>query len=146
MTRCRLVDSSKCFEVACVEFSEYSSILRMESAGSSKTWRPLYQISRYHVSEYRHLQHGPTACHKKLHYVSGLSFQLRTSQIIFHTKSSGKFSLIKFFISTSSPIIPSLPKLRKLALMYFLRRNLEVNFRRDLLLNCWPGQSTLTCP
>jgi hypothetical protein len=48
-----------------------------------------------------------------------------------------------FFISSKSFF---LPKLRKLALMYFLRLNLKVNFRRDLLLNSWPEQSALTFP
>jgi hypothetical protein len=84
VTQSRLVDSLECFKVTCVEFSEYSSILRMKAAGSSKTRRPVYQTLRHHVVEYRNLQQGPTVCPKKLLYVSGASLQLRTSGIIFH--------------------------------------------------------------
>ena len=108
----RLVDNLECFKVACVKLFVYS-IVRIEAEGSSKLWRPVYQTSPYHVSEYRNLQHEPTACHKKLLYVSGASLQLRTSRIIFHPQSSGKFPLINFFVSTSSLIIHFLSKLRK---------------------------------
>ena len=97
VTQSRLVDSLECFEVACVKFSEYSSILRMEATGSSKTWRSVYQTSRSHVAEYRNLQHGPTACQKKLPYVSDAFLQLRASWIIFPEKFR-KFLVNKTFL------------------------------------------------